>query len=142
MSIITHLQQAKGGWTLVLWHSSHRSGKVGKYLFKVRELLQWIVREFCLPCQREFYDFAKCEVHIHGYDNLLAIILSQSYKDLTRDLIRLPSKAKAQKASGQGSHWHMESPKFFHLHVTRPPEICVNLVFKHIHAASSYTICR
>ena len=26
--------------------------------------------------------------------------------------------------------------------VTRPPEICVNLVFKHIHAASSYIICR
>ena len=28
----------------------------------------------------------------------------------------------------------------FNLCVTRPPEICVNLVFKHIHAASSYTI--
>ena len=28
-----------------------------------------------------------------------------------------------------------------HLLITRPPEICVNLVFKHIHAASSYTIC-
>ena len=26
--------------------------------------------------------------------------------------------------------------------VMRPPEICVNLVFKHIHAASSYTICK
>ena len=26
--------------------------------------------------------------------------------------------------------------------ITRPPEICVNLVFKHIHAASSYTIRR
>ena len=30
----------------------------------------------------------------------------------------------------------------FYLCVIRPPEICVNLVFKHIHAASSYTICR
>ena len=29
-----------------------------------------------------------------------------------------------------------------HLLITGPPEICVNLVFKHIHAASSYTICR
>ena len=29
-----------------------------------------------------------------------------------------------------------------HICVTCPPEICVNLVFKHIHAASSYTICR
>ena len=28
-----------------------------------------------------------------------------------------------------------------HLLIARPPEICVNLVFKHIHAASSYTIC-
>ena len=26
-----------------------------------------------------------------------------------------------------------------HLLITRPPEICVNLIFKHIHAASSYT---
>ena len=24
----------------------------------------------------------------------------------------------------------------------RPPVICVNLIFKHIHAASSYTVCR
>ena len=29
-----------------------------------------------------------------------------------------------------------------HLLIARPPEICVNLVFKHIHAARSYTICR
>ena len=29
-----------------------------------------------------------------------------------------------------------------HLLITRPPDIFVNLVFKHIHAASSYTICR
>ena len=29
-----------------------------------------------------------------------------------------------------------------HLLITRPPDICVNLVFKHIHAGSSYTICR
>ena len=28
------------------------------------------------------------------------------------------------------------------LRVTRPPEICVQLVFKHIHAASGYTIRR
>ena len=29
-----------------------------------------------------------------------------------------------------------------HLCVTRPPEICVQLVFKHIHSASGYTIRR
>ena len=32
--------------------------------------------------------------------------------------------------------------RVFNLCVIRPPEICVNLVFKHIHAASCYTICR
>ena len=35
-----------------------------------------------------------------------------------------------------------QESKIFYLCVIRPPEICVNLVFKHIHAASSYTICR
>ena len=30
----------------------------------------------------------------------------------------------------------------FYLCVTCPPEICVNLVFKHVHAASRYTIRR
>ena len=30
----------------------------------------------------------------------------------------------------------------FNLCVIRPHKICVYLVFKHIHAASSYTICR
>ena len=34
-------------------------------------------------------------------------------------------------ASGQGSHWLIESPTIFNLFVTDPPEICVNLVFKH-----------
>ena len=29
-----------------------------------------------------------------------------------------------------------------HLLITRPHEICVYLIFKHIQAASSYTICR
>ena len=38
-------------------------------------------------------------------------------------LTRLPSKAKAQMASGQRSHWLIESPTFCHLRVTRPPEI-------------------
>ena len=32
--------------------------------------------------------------------------------------------------------------QYFYLCVTRPLEICVNLVFKHIYAASSYTISR
>ena len=37
---------------------------------------------------------------------------------------------------------YRESNTTFNLCVTRHPEICVNLVFKHIHAASSYTIHR
>ena len=56
-------------------------------------------------------------------------------------LTRLPSKAKAQMASGQGSHWLIESLKCFHLCVTRPPEMC-QPCSKHILAASSYTISR
>ena len=39
-------------------------------------------------------------------------------------------------------HWLIVSRTLFHLCVTRPPEICVNFVFKHIHAASIYTMCR
>ena len=35
-----------------------------------------------------------------------------------------------------------QESNMFHLLITRAPEIYINLVFKHIHAASSYTICR
>ena len=45
-----------------------------------------------------------------------------------QDLTRLTSKAKAHMASEQGSHCY--------LCVTRPPKMCVNIVFKHIHAAT------
>ena len=55
-------------------------------------------------------------------------------------LTKMLSKAKAQMARGQGNKWLIDSPKCFHLCVTRPPEICVNLVFKHIHAATIYTM--
>ena len=87
------------------------------------------------------------------------------------DLTRLSSKAKTQMASGQGvkkssqevkksrfnkiviqgkdpdGKWTRKSlvyreSNIFHLCVTRPPEICVNFVFKHIPAASIDTICR
>ena len=46
-------------------------------------------------------------------------------------------------ASGQGIHWLIESPTCFHVCVARPPEICIILVFKHIHAAtqSVYLLC-
>ena len=49
----------------------------------------------------------------------------------------------ARMASGQeGSHWLIESPTLVHLRVTRPSEISVNFVFKHIHAFIIYTMCR
>ena len=64
------------------------------------------------------------------------------FNKIEKNLTRLPCKAKAQMTSGQGSHWLIESPAMYHLCVTRPPEICVNLVFKHIHVVSIYTICR
>ena len=55
-----------------------------------------------------------------------------------QDLTRLLSNANAQMTSEEGSHWLIESPTMFHILITRPPEICVNLVFKHIHATISY----
>ena len=45
-------------------------------------------------------------------------------------------------ASGQGSHWLIESPKVFHLCVTCPTKIFVKIAFKNIHADSIYTIVR
>ena len=68
-------------------------------------------------------------------DDVMGLLLFTSF---TQDLTRLPPKAKAHTASGQGRHWLIESPTCFHLYVTRPSEICVNLFFKHIHAASIY----
>ena len=53
---------------------------------------------------------------------------------LYTDLTRLPSNAKVQVASGQGSHWLIESPTICHLCITRPSEIFVNFVFNIIHA--------
>ena len=64
-----------------------------------------------------------------------------SYQDLTR------FNKFAIQAKGPDGKWTRKPLAYresnnVHLLITRPPEICVNLVFKHIHAASSYTICR
>ena len=37
-------------------------------------------------------------------------------------------------ASGQGSHWFIESSTIVHLCITCPSEIFVNFVLKHIHS--------
>ena len=69
---------------------------------------------------------------------LIRIIIAMS---LTR-FNNIPIQGK-----GPGGKWTRKPLAYqdsntFHLRVTRPPEICVNLVFKHTHTASSYTICR
>ena len=58
------------------------------------------------------------------------------------DLTRFAIQAKGPDGKWTRKPLAYRESNNFHLLITRPPEICVNLVFKHIHAASSYTICR
>ena len=68
--------------------------------------------------------------HLQSYHVKSTVLISLiTYQDL----ISLPSKAIAQLASGQGSHWLIESPTIFHLCVIRPPEIFIDFIFKHVH---------
>ena len=53
--------------------------------------------------------------------------------------IAIPNN-KFQMASGQGSHWLIESPKMFSSMRSRPYQISVNSIFKHIHTTSINTI--
>ena len=62
------------------------------------------------------------------------------YKEL--DLTRFAIQAKGPDGKWTRKPLAYRESNNVHLLITRPPEICVNLVFKHIHAASSYTICR
>ena len=59
-----------------------------------------------------------------------------------QDLIRFAIQAKGPDGKWTRKPLAYRESNNVHLLITRPPEICVNLVFKHIHAASSYTICR
>ena len=67
---------------------------------------------------------------------------SRLLQDLTRDLTRFAIQAKGPDGKWTRKPLAYRESNNVHLLITRPPEICVNLVFKHIHAASSYTICR
>ena len=58
------------------------------------------------------------------------------------DLTRFAIQAKGPDGKWTRKPLAYRESNNVHLLITRPPEICVNLVFKHIHAASSYTICR
>ena len=61
---------------------------------------------------------------------------------IEQDLTRFAIQAKGPDGKWTRKPLAYRESNNVHLLITRPPEICVNLVFKHIHAASSYTICR
>ena len=61
---------------------------------------------------------------------------------ISLDLTRFAIQAKGPDGKWTRKPLAYRESNNVHLLITRPPEICVNLVFKHIHAASSYTICR
>ena len=63
-----------------------------------------------------------------------------TFQGLTRfNKVAIPNN-KFLMASGQGSHWLIESPTTSHLCVARPYQISVNYIFKHIHTTSINTI--
>ena len=59
-----------------------------------------------------------------------------------QDLTRFAIQAKGPDGKWTRKPLAYRESNNVHLLIARPPEICVNLVFKHIHAASSCTICR
>ena len=80
-------------------------------------------------------NFGKCKcIHI-GHGNM-----DEEYK--MGDLTRFAIQAKGPYGKWTRKPLAYRESNNVHLLIACPPEICVNLVFKHIHAASSYTICR
>ena len=61
---------------------------------------------------------------------------------VTMNLTRFAIQAKGPDGKWTRKPLAYRESNNVHLLIARPPEICVNLVFKHIHVASSYTICR
>ena len=71
------------------------------------------------------------------------IITPSAYEAIIQqDLTRFAIQAKGPDGKWTRKPLAYRESNNVHLLIARPPEICVNLVFKHIHAASSYTICR
>ena len=86
------------------------------------------------------------EVHRGGklpviIDISMEIFMIEVYR-ITVDLTRFAIQAKGPDGKWTRKPLAYRESNNVHLLITRPPEICVNLVFKHIHAASIYTICR
>ena len=61
---------------------------------------------------------------------------------LATTLTRFAIQAKGPDGKWTRKPFAYRESNNVHLLITRPHEICVYLIFKHIHAASSYTICR
>ena len=57
-----------------------------------------------------------------------------------QDLTRFANQAKCPDGRWTRKPLAYRESNNIRLRVTHPPEICLNLVFKHIQAASSYTI--
>ena len=68
--------------------------------------------------------------------------IAKGSKRQQEDLTRFAIQAKGPDGKWTRKPLAYRESNNVHLLITRPPEICVYLVFKHIHAASSYTICR
>ena len=76
-------------------------------------------------------------VHIY---NSIKQVLKLTYRTAT--LTRFAIRAKGPDGKWTRKPLAYRESISVRLRVTRPPEICVQLVFKHIHAASGYTIRR
>ena len=98
--------------------------------------------EYCIQAWRLY-----CKKHIDKLERIQrrATKMIPELRDLSYESHLL--QCGFSQAKGPDGKWtrkplaYQESNNV-HLLITRPTKICVNLVFKHIHAASSYTICR
>ena len=81
------------------------------------------------------------ECTLRMYDSHNDYAKNNDMLHLTRYLTRFAIQAKGPDGKWTRKPLAYRESNNVHLLIARPPEICVNLVFKHIHAASSYTIC-
>ena len=88
------------------------------------------------------YIHACVHTYIHTYIHTYVYIQRFTHAStlLTRfNKIAIPNN-KFQMASGQGSHWFIESPTIFSSMRSHPYQISVNSIVKHIHTTSFNTI--
>ena len=73
---------------------------------------------------------------------MMVMMTHATGKMVKDDLTRFAIQAKGPDGKWTRKLLAYRESNNVHLLINRPPEIRVNLVFKHIHAASSYAICR